>query len=269
MPGYLGPVTSDPTPADAVEAARALLAEARRVTVLTGAGISTDSGIPDFRGPAGLWTRDPEAEKASNLGYYTRLREVRVTNWARRVSGELWAGREPNAGHRALVDLERTGRLHTLVTQNVDELHQRAGTSPELVVEIHGTTRRAMCLSCDWRDDIEVVLDRVRAGEEDPACTCCGGILKSATISFGQSLVEADLDRSFDAAAGCDVLLAIGTTLAVQPVARMVPIAATGGASVVIVNAEPTEYDALAAVVVRGSISDVLPRIVAVPPVVG
>ena len=137
--------------------ARALVDEAEHVTVLTGAGISTDSGIPDFRGPNGLWTKDPAAEKASNIQYYVSDPEVRKANWARRATGELWADVEPNAGHHALVELERRGKLHTLITQNVDELHQRAGTSPDRVVEIHGTTRKVACLECDYRDDMEVV----------------------------------------------------------------------------------------------------------------
>ncbi len=253
----------------AVLGARDLVAAASRVVVLTGAGISTDSGLPDFRGPNGLWTRDPEAEKASRIEYYVKDPEVRRRNWLRRAGGApglpsvgaLWTQREPNDGHRALVELERSGRLHTLITQNVDELHQAAGTDPTKVVEIHGSTRRAMCLSCDYRDDIEVVLDRVRAGEDDPHCLRCGGILKSATISFGQSLVEADLDRSERAARECDLLLAIGTTLSVYPIAGIVPVAARRGAPVVIVNGEATDMDHLADVVVRGSISEVLPLI--------
>ena len=174
--------------ADAVAAARRLVDAAERVTVLTGAGISTDSGLPDFRGPKGLWTKDPAAERASNINVYVSDPEVRRSNWARRASGALWADVEPNRGHEALVHLEKRGKLHLLITQNVDELHQRAGSDPERVVEIHGTTRKVQCLSCDYRDDIEVALERVRAGEEDPECPLCGWILKSATVSFGQSL---------------------------------------------------------------------------------
>ncbi len=165
---------TSPTP-ETLATARSALAEAGRVVVLTGAGISTDSGIPDFRGPQGLWTRDPEAEKVSRIEFYVNDPAVRRRNWARRVSGELWVDREPNAGHHAISTLDRSGKLHLLITQNVDELHQKAGTDPAKVVEIHGTTRRAMCLSCEYRDDIEAVLDRVRAGEEDPGCPRCSG----------------------------------------------------------------------------------------------
>lgn len=247
----------------AIQVARAtdLVNEAQAVTVLTGAGISTDSGIPDFRGPNGLWTRDPETEKASNIDYYVASAEVRARNWARRADGELWADREPNAGHRALARLGERNKLLLLITQNVDGLHQKAGSDSERLVEIHGNTRRAMCLDCDWRDDIEVVLARVRAGESDPRCVRCGGILKSATISFGQSLVADDLRRAEVASEVCDVFLAVGSTLTVYPIAHTVRIALRAGARLVIVNGEPTPYDDDADVVVHASISQVLPQI--------
>ncbi len=251
-----------PVNAIRIAEAKALVDGAAAVTVLTGAGISTDSGIPDFRGPNGIWTRDPEAEKASDIRHYVLDADVRQRNWARRVAGELWADREPNAGHRALVELEARDKLLLLITQNVDGLHQKAGTDPARMVEIHGNTRRAMCLDCDWRDDIEVVLERVRAGEPDPRCVRCGGLLKSATISFGQSLVAADLERAQQAAATCDLFLAIGTSLTVYPISHTVRIALGRGARVVIVNAEPTPYDADADVVLHSSISEVLPQIV-------
>lgn len=246
---------------DAEARARALLAGARRVLVLTGAGISTDSGIPDFRGPDGVWTRNPAAEKTATLSHYLADPEVRRAVWRSRLESPAWRAR-PNDGHRALVTLERQGKLHTLVTQNIDELHQQAGTDPALVVEIHGTMRKVTCLTCAEVAPMERALERVRAGEDDPACRSCGGILKSATISFGQSLVAADLDRAFDAAEECDLLLAVGSTLTVHPAAQLVPSASQAGAAVVIVNAEPTPYDRLADAVVRGSISDVLPRLV-------
>jgi NAD-dependent deacetylase len=242
--------------------AERLVHAANAVMVLTGAGISTDSGIPDFRGPNGLWTRDPEAEKASDIRYYLSDPEVRARNWQRRASGELWADREPNAGHRALVRLEARQKQLLLVTQNVDGLHQKAGSDPRLMVEIHGNTRRAMCLTCDWRDDIEVVLDRVRAGDVDPRCTLCGGVLKSATISFGQSLVAEDLERAQSAAETCDLFLAVGTSLAVYPIADTVRVASRKGARLIIVNGEPTPFDDVADVVLHASISDALPRIV-------
>jgi NAD-dependent deacetylase len=244
-----------------IETVRAWLEEARRIVVLTGAGISTDSGIPDFRGPQGLWTKNPAAEKMATLQHYLGDPEVRKRAWRSRI--ETFAGeRQPNAGHRALVDLERTGRLDTLITQNVDGLHQLAGNAPERVIEIHGTIREVVCMSCAERAPMERALARVRAGEEDPPCRSCGGILKSATISFGQSLVAEDLARAQEAAETCDLLLAVGSTLAVYPAAGVVPIAKSVGARIVILNAEPTEMDELADAVLRGSISEVLPRLV-------
>ena len=250
--------------AAAIEAVRGWIASAERVVVLTGAGISTDSGIPDFRGPQGLWTRNPAAEKMATLQHYVADRSVRVRAWRSRID-TFETVREPNAGHRALVALERAGRLDTLITQNVDGLHQRAGSSPERVIEIHGTIHEVVCLSCDERAPMERALARVRAGEEDPPCRSCGGILKSATISFGQGLVAEDLRRAQEAAAACDLLLAVGTTLAVYPVAGVVPIAKSVGARLVILNAEPTEMDELADALLRGSISEILPRLVPGP----
>jgi NAD-dependent deacetylase len=233
---------------------------AERVVALTGAGISTDSGIPDFRGPQGVWTRDPGAEKLATLQHYLADPEVRRRAWRSRLESPAWQAR-PNAGHQALVALERRGKLDTLVTQNVDGLHQLAGSSPERVIEIHGTLREVVCLGCGERGPMQAALERVRAGEEDPACRSCGGVLKSATISFGQALVQADLLRAGSAARRADLMLAVGTKLSVWPIAGVVPAAKSAGARVVIVNAEPTEMDELADAVIRGPISAVLPRL--------
>lgn len=254
---------------DDVAAARELVASAQRIVVLTGAGISTDSGLPDFRGPNGIWTKNPEAEKASTISLYVSDPNVRITNWRLRAEGHLWANVEPNDGHRALLPLEKGGRLLALVTQNVDELHQGAGSDPSLVIEIHGTTRKAACLSCDYRVDMEVVLDRVRNGEDDPPCPRCGGILKSATISFGQNLVVEDLERSQTAADQADLLLAIGSSLTVNPIASIVPRSKRNGAKLVIVNGEETPFDHLADVVLNGSISTLLPQITVLPQITG
>jgi NAD-dependent deacetylase len=245
----------------ALDDARRLVAEADAVAVLTGAGISTDSGIPDFRGPNGVWTRNPGAEKSANIQNYLADPEVRKRAWRNRLDSQAWVA-EPNAGHRALVGLERQGKLHTLITQNIDGLHQAAGSDPSLVVEVHGTIREVGCLNCGERAPMDRALDRVRAGEEDPECRTCGGVLKSATISFGQSLVADDLGRAERAARECDLLLAVGSTLSVYPICDVVPIAKRLGAAVVIVNAEPTQFDALAAALVRDPISDALPTIV-------
>jgi NAD-dependent deacetylase len=234
---------------------------ARRIVVLTGAGISTDSGIPDFRGPQGVWTKNPEAEKMATIQHYVADPEVRKRAWRSRLETPIH-DREPNDGHRALVTLERRGILDTLITQNVDGLHLKAGSSADRVIEIHGTTREVVCLDCGERAPMERALARVRGGEADPPCRSCGGILKSATIAFGQGLVQKDLQRAGDAARRCDLMLAIGTKLSVYPIAGVVPVAKEAGARVVIVNAEPTEMDALADIVLRGSISALLPRLV-------
>ncbi len=231
------------------------------MVALTGAGISTESGIPDFRGPQGLWTRNPEAEKMATLHHYLADPELRKRAWRSRIETFLRDTR-PNAGHRALAELERRGRLDTLITQNVDGLHHRAGNSPERVVEIHGTLREVMCMGCGARWPMEHATERVRAGEEDPPCLRCGGILKSATISFGQSLVPEDLARAEEAARSCDLLLAIGTSLAVYPIAGVVPLARDCGARIVIVNEGPTEMDHLAHALLRGRIGEILPRLV-------
>ena len=244
-----------------LDTVRRWIDEAERIVALTGAGISTDSGIPDFRGPRGVWTRNPEAERLATLQHYVADPEVRRRAWQSRLHSPTWTA-QPNAGHRALVTLERRGKLDTLITQNVDGLHQRAGSSPARVVEIHGTLHEIACLDCGERAPIETALERVRAGEADPPCRSCGGILKTATISFGQGLVAADLRRAQDAARRADLMLAVGTKLSVYPVAGVVPAAKEAGARVVIVNAEPTEMDGLADAALRGSISELLPRIV-------
>jgi NAD-dependent deacetylase len=246
-----------------VNSARQLLADARRVTALTGAGISTDSGIPDFRGPQGVWTKNPAAERMSNLRHYLADPEVRRASWRNRLASPAWSAK-PNAGHLALVPLDREGRLVALVTQNIDELHQQAGSDPALVVELHGTMRSVVCWSCGDRGPMAPVLDRVRAGEDDPACVTCGGILKSATISFGQALDPTTLVRAEAAALDCDVFLAVGSSLTVHPAAGLVPIAKRAGAALIILNAEPTPYDDLADVVLRGPISDLLPALLGV-----
>ncbi len=240
---------------------RSWVDEAQRIVALTGAGISTDSGIPDFRGPQGLWTRNPLAEKMSDIRHYLADPEVRKASWQNRLSSPAWTA-QPNAGHRALVELERRGKLHALITQNIDELHQIAGNSPECVIEVHGTLRRFMCFGCGMRGSMQAVLERVRGGEDDPPCRDSGGILKSDTISFGQQLVPEVIDRAMRAAAEAELFIAVGTTLQVYPVAGAVDVARSAGARIVIVNAQPTPYDALADAVFHESISAVLPRII-------
>jgi NAD-dependent deacetylase len=202
---------------------RSWLEGAQRVVALTGAGISTDSGIPDFRGPQGLWTKNPVAEKMSNIHYYLADPEVRKASWQNRLASPAWSAR-PNAGHQALVHLEERRKLHALITQNIDELHQLAGNSPERVIEVHGTMRRFMCWGCGMRGPMQLVLERVRAGE-------------------------------------ADLFLAVGTSLQVYPVAGTVELARAAGARIVIVNAQPTPFDGIADAVFNQPISEVLPAI--------
>ena len=247
---------------EAIDRVRRWVDAATRIVALTGAGISTESGIPDFRGPQGVWTKNPAAEKQSTLQHYLADPAVRRSAWQARLRHTAWSA-EPNAGHLALVALERRGKLQALVTQNIDELHQRAGQDPALVVQVHGTMRRVMCWGCGTRAPMEAALARVRTGEDDPPCLSCGGILKSDTISFGQALVPEVIERALREAEECDLLLAVGSTLQVQPVASMVPLAAHRGAKVVIVNDQPTAMDDVADAVLRGPIGTLLPAICA------
>ena len=244
----------------AADKVRRWAGEAKRIVVLTGAGISTDSGIPDFRGPQGVWTKNPMAEKLSNIHYYMADPEVRKAAWKSRMDHTAWTAK-PNPGHLALAELERRGKLHALITQNIDELHQMAGNSPQKVIEVHGTMRKVVCMSCGMTAPMQKALDRVRAGEDDPPCRDCGGILKSATISFGQALVPEVIDAALRAAAEADLFLAVGSTLQVYPVAGALPLARGAGARIVIVNAEPTQFDDIAGAVFRESISKVLPEL--------
>jgi NAD-dependent deacetylase len=235
--------------------------EAENLVVLTGAGISTDSGIPDFRGPQGVWTKNPQAEKQATLSHYLGDPEVRKRAWRSRIESGLF-GAEPNAGHRALAELDRQGRIHTLITQNVDGLHHASGVDPTRIVEVHGNVREWACLTCGARGPMEDAIERVRNGEDDPPCPACGGIIKSATISFGQQLVPEDIQRAEEAALVADVLLAVGSTLQVHPVAGVVPLAKRAGARIVIVNNEPTPYDGIADAVLREPIGQALPALV-------
>ena len=228
-----------------IKEVRDWIAAAKRVVALTGAGISTDSGIPDFRGPNGVWTRDPEAEKLSDIRYYMSDPEIRRKSWQSRLAHPAFTAK-PNPGHRALADLERRGKLHALITQNIDGLHLQAGNTKARVFEVHGNLHQSICMSCGYKGPMQRVLERVRAGEADPPCRDCGGILKSDTISFGQQLVPEVIDGALRAAQETDLLIAIGTSLRVFPIANAVPIAHKAGARIIIMNAEPTQFDDIA-----------------------
>ena len=239
---------------------RSWIDASRRVVALTGAGISTDSGIPDFRGPQGVWTKNPKAEKISDIRYYVSDPEVRKAAWQARLHSPAWTAK-PNAGHLALAQLERRDKLHALITQNIDGLHQQAGNSTQRVIEVHGTVHHVVCLDCGWKGPMQETLERVRNGEEDPPCRSCNGMLKSDTISFGQPLVPEVIQRAMDAALEADLLLAVGSSLQVYPIAGAVPCAREAGARIVIINAQPTPFDNIADAVLDGSISEVLPHI--------
>ena len=232
------------------------------IGVLTGAGISTDSGIPDFRGPRGVWTKDPIAELLTTYQNYVADPELRERAWLARRDNPAWQA-EPNAAHKALAELEHAGRAVRIITQNIDRLHQKAGTSPRKVIEIHGNMFEVVCVSCDYHTTMEATLERVAAGEPDPVCPVDGGILKSATVMFGQQMDERTVWQATVVAETSRVFLAIGTSLRVEPAASMCAIAVEHGADLVIVNAEETPYDALATEVVREPIGTAVPRIVA------
>jgi NAD-dependent deacetylase len=232
----------------------------RRLAVLTGAGISTDSGIPDFRGPRGLWTRNPGAQQMSTYQAYVSDPEVRRRSWRSRREHPAWAA-EPNAAHRALAQLAGSPIDTWVITQNIDGLHQKAGTPAGRVIELHGTMFSVVCVSCGERSPMAAALARVAAGEEDPDCPRCGGILKSATVMFGQALDRAVFAQAERVARRCDLFLAIGSTLTVEPAASLCGLAAAAGAALVIVNAGPTPYDGLAGAVIREPIGAAVPRI--------
>ncbi|MEV0028388.1 Sir2 family NAD-dependent protein deacetylase [Nocardia sp. NPDC050793] len=235
---------------------------AGRIGVLTGAGISTDSGIPDFRGPRGVWTKDPIAELLSTYDNYLADPDLRERAWLARRDNPAWQA-TPNAAHKALVELARAGRAVTIITQNIDRLHQRAGSPPERVIEIHGNMFEVVCVECAFETSVAATLERVAAGEPDPPCPECGGILKAATIMFGQLMDQRTLAKAAITAEASDIFLAIGTSLQVEPAASMCAVAVRAGADLIIVNAEPTPYDDIATEVIREPIATAVPRLVA------
>ncbi|MFF8989207.1 NAD-dependent deacetylase [Streptomyces sp. NPDC014983] len=232
------------------------------VAILSGAGISTDSGIPDYRGPNGLWRRDPEAEKLVTYEYYMGDPEIRRRSWRMR-HGNQALGAEPNAAHRAVAELERSGVPVRVITQNVDGLHQLAGMPARKVLELHGTAREFLCTQCHARGPMEDALARLDAGEDDPRCRECGGILKSATVMFGERLDPMVLGEAVAVTKACQVFIAVGTSLQVQPAAGLAGVAADHGARLIVVNAEPTPYDDQADEVIREPIGTALPRLLA------
>lgn len=231
------------------------------ITVMTGAGISTESGIPDYRGPSGLWRADPDYEQLVTIDYYLADADIRRRSWEFRRSSPAWHA-EPNPAHLALVELEKAGRLDRLITQNVDGLHQKAGSDPARVLELHGNMFGVVCVGCGARSTLDEALARIDAGEKDPACERCGGILKTTTVMFGENLPEDVIAEAAEAAERAEVFVTIGTSLQVMPAASLAALAARSGARLIIVNAEPTPYDDLADEVVRDPIGEAVPRLV-------
>ena len=238
-----------------------LLRSATRMLVVTGAGISTASGIPDFRGPNGVWTR----RRPVYYDEFMSSEQARVEYWDYKLeTWQIYGCAQPNPVHHAIVELERAGKVRSVVTQNVDGLHRRAGTSAERLVEVHGTDLVVECQSCHEQSSPESHFDAFRATRLAPRCGC-GGILKSATISFGQSLRAADLDRAAEAAEDADLVIALGSTLSVHPAASIPLLAARRGVPYVIVNRGETDHDGHAWVTLRldGDLTEIVPPAVA------
>lgn len=232
-----------------------LLGAARRVLAFTGAGLSTGSGIPDFRGPQGIWKKRQPVYYDDFLASEAK----RFEYWAYKAEGfEAFSGASPNAAHRALVELERLGRLERLVTQNIDGLHQAAGSSPEKLVEVHGTNRWVECVQCKRLSEPGPAVERFRREQRAPSCDC-GGWLKFATISFGQAMNQAVMRRAFDAAESCDFVMSLGSTLSVYPAASVPEMAARRGIPYAIVNQGETDQDSLATLRIEGDVVAVLP----------
>lgn len=246
-----------------IDEAVEVLERSEHMLVFSGAGLGTESGIPDFRGPDGLWKRvDPDD---FTIDRYRERRELRVQGWRMHLEGELWGARaavQPNAGHRAIKRLHDAGRLAGVVTQNVDGLHHTSGIGDEYVAELHGNVRNAHCLSCESRWPIETVLQWVEAGEEDPHCPRCEGIVKTDTIMFGEMLPEDELRKASIFLAISDAVLVVGSTVSVWPAADVVLKAAQQAKPIVIINKGETDADGIAAVKIDAGIGDVLPEIV-------
>jgi NAD-dependent deacetylase len=239
----------------ATESLAAMLRAAKRVVVFTGAGISTESGIPDFRSPGGIWT------KMSPIYFddFVRSAEMRREAWRRRFAmEEMFASVKPNAGHRAVAELVRRGKVADVITQNIDNLHQDSGVPAERVIELHGNTRYARCLDCGTRIELAPIRAHFERHGDPPNCAACGGIVKTATVSFGQAMPEDEMARAEKATLACDLFLVLGSSLVVYPAAGFPRLAKRNGASLVIVNREPTEHDDIADLVVHASIGETM-----------
>lgn len=245
---------------EAVRRIAEFIREAEKVVVFTGAGVSTESGIADFRSPGGVWQKyNPDDY------YYQKFisnEDSRAKYW--QMSYELYETLQkakPNAAHRAIVELEKMGKLDCVITQNIDNLHQQAGNSPKKVIELHGTAISVSCLSCRKKYPRQEIQSRLHKGDRVPKCDACGGILKPDTVAFGQSMPPRELEEAFRRASGCDLFIVIGSSLVVQP-ASSIPLAVSeGGAKIVIINRDPTSHDSYADVVIHGSAGEVMRKI--------
>ncbi len=244
----------------AIAGLRASIDEARTIVPFTGAGISTECGIPDFRSPGGLWTKNRPIE----FGDFMTSQEMRDESWRRRFAmQESFGDAKPGRGHRALASLYRADRVPALITQNIDNLHQESGIAPRDIVELHGNTTYATCLDCGERYDLAWVKEKFdQAGQHAPDCGC-GGFIKTATVSFGQAMPVDAMERAEQLAKDCDLFLAVGSSLVVWPAAGFPLMAKRNGAALVIINREPTEFDAIADLVVRHDIGDALEPFIA------
>lgn len=250
--------------AESVETAYQALRPCEQILVFSGAGLSTESGIPDFRGPDGLWTKvDPED---FTIQRYHASRDLRVKKWRMNLEGQLWGARSmvvPNPGHHAIVDLHRAGLLAGVVTQNIDGLHHKSGLGDDMVAELHGNVRGSRCLDCDTRWPTETVLGWIEGGDEDPHCPRCGGLVKTDVVMFGEHLPEEELTKATLFLAQADSVLVVGSTVSVWPAAEIVMRAAQMSLPIVIVNRGDTDADRMAAAKIEGSIGNVLPPLVA------
>ena len=238
-----------------------LIERSKRAVVFTGAGISTESGIPDFRSPGGIWSKN----RVIYFDEFVRSREARIEAWTRLFDGRATLkNATPNAGHRAVSRLVGLGKVTEVVTQNIDGLHQASGVPAEKVIEVHGNATYAKCLSCGLRCEFDDIEPAFKATQEPPVCSSCGGIVKSATISFGQAMPEEEMERAAEASLACDLFLAIGSSLVVYPAAGLPIAAKRAGAKLVILNRDPTELDHMADLVINAEIGPTLARVVGV-----
>ena len=244
-----------------VDELQRMIAEAKRIVAFTGAGISTESGIPDFRSPGGIWTQ----YKPIDFRDFLASEEARRESWRRKfVTDESMRQATPNAGHRALAKLVEQGRLTAIITQNIDGLHQTSGVPAAKVIELHGNATFAACLDCRRRHELEWVRQIFADNETLPMCMACGGLLKTATISFGQSMPEDEMQRAHKAALSADLMITLGSSLVVYPAASFPIMAKQNGARYVIVNREPTDQDEIADLVINAEIGQTLGRAVGV-----